>query len=145
VQVNSEEWDLIGYLVSLGLSRKEAVAWARAREEDQPFRADWSDGVGHHLDKIWNRIDARPNMTTGQVPINNETGISRGRLASRSLVAILWASSFAIWIYVVGNQFTDWRSLYLPVAWWLPIRLDYFGELGFIFSFVFALLWVKLS
>ena len=30
-QVNSEEWDLIGYLVSLGLSRKEAVDWAKAR------------------------------------------------------------------------------------------------------------------
>jgi hypothetical protein len=143
--VKSKEWDLTGYLVSLGLSRNEAVAWARAREEDRPFKADWSDGVGHHLDKIWSRLDARPSMTTGRVPITNETRSSLDRLTPRRLVAILWAYSFAIWIYVVANQFANWRSLYWPVAWWLPIRLDYFGELGFVFSFVFAVLWVKLG
>jgi len=33
---------------------------------------------------------------------------------------------------------SDPGSMYWPVALWLPIRMDYFGEAGFIVSFIFA-------
>jgi len=144
-QVNSDDWDMIGYLVSLGFSRKEAVDWARDRQGNEPFKVDWSDAVGGHLDKVWNRCDSKPDMATGQVPITIESRSSVSRLASRKLFAILWAYSFAIWIYVIAFQIAVPGSLYWNVAWWLPIRMDYFGEIGFIFSFVFGILWIKLS
>jgi len=144
-QVNSEEWDLVGYLVSLGLSRKEAVDWAKARDGEQSFRADWSDGVGHHLDKIWSRLDSSPSMATGQIPISPKHRFSQGRLATRRMaITILWAYSFAIWVYVVAFQIANPMSPYWPVALWLPIRMDYFGEIAFVLSFVFAIVWVKL-
>ena len=42
------------------------------------------------------------------------------------------------WIYSVAMQLSDWRVVYEPVTWWLPIRIDYFGEIGFVISFLFA-------
>ena len=143
-QVKSEEWDLIGYLVSLGFSRKEAVSWARARSGDRPFKGDWSDAVGEHMDKVWSRRDVKASMTTGQIPISIDSRYSVGQSSIKRLIGILWVYSFAIWIYVIVFQMAVPNSLYWNVAWWLPIRMDYFGEIGFIFSLIFALIWIKL-
>lgn len=61
------------------------------------------------------------------------------------IIAVLWFYSLAIWIYVVAFQIANPVSLYWPVAWWLPIRMDYFGEAGFITSFTLAIIWAKLK
>ena len=60
------------------------------------------------------------------------------------MITILWAFSIGIWVYVVAFQVANPMSPYWLVAPWLPIRMDYFGEIAFIFSFVFAIGWVKL-
>ena len=139
------EWDLTKYLLSLGLSQKEAEAWINARQENQPLKADRSDALGEHLDRIWKRSSVRASMATGQIPISRKYRYSQGRLATRrTTVAILWMYSFAIWVYVVAFQIVNPMSPYWPVAWWLPIRMDYFGEIAFMLSFVFAIGWVKL-
>jgi hypothetical protein len=53
--------------------------------------------------------------------------------------------SFAISAYVISFQIAHPESVYWQLALWLPwIRLDCFGEAGFIASFVFALACVKL-
>lgn len=139
------EWDLKRYLVSLGLSRKEASAWVDARQENQSLKVDRSDALGEHLDRVWKRSSVRTNMATGQIPISAKYRSSQGRLAmGRMMVTILWAYSFAIWVYVVAFQIANPMSPYWPVALWLPIRMDYFGEIAFMLSFVFALVWLKL-
>jgi len=51
--------------------------------------------------------------------------------------------SFAVWVYVIAFQVVNPDSVYLGLAWWLPIRLDYLGEAAFVLSFVFALLWQR--
>jgi len=137
------EWDLKKYLASLGLSRKEAETWVGARQENKPLKVDHSDTLGEHLDRIWTRSSGKANMTTGQIPISRKYELSQ-RLASRMMITILWAFSVAIWIYVVAYQIANPTSPYWLVASWLPIRMDYFGEIAFMFSFVFAIGWAKL-
>ena len=44
-----------------------------------------------------------------------------------------------MWGYTVAMQLRDERTIYYALAWWLPIRLDYFGEIGFVVSFLFAM------
>jgi len=56
----------------------------------------------------------------------------------KGLLLVAWGYAFAIWLYVVAMQLFYPKSIYWPLAIWLPIRLDYFGEAAFVFSFVMA-------
>lgn len=40
------------------------------------------------------------------------------------------------WVYVAAMQLRDFKIVYTPLAVWLPVRLDYFGEAAFILSVV---------
>jgi len=62
--------------------------------------------------------------------------LRRSRL--KSLLMIAWGYTFAVWLYVVAMQLFHPESLYWPLATWMPIRLDYFGEAAFICSFLMA-------
>lgn len=44
------------------------------------------------------------------------------------------------WGYVVAMQVVHPESVFWGLAWWLPIRMDYFGEIGFISAAVAYLL-----
>ena len=46
----------------------------------------------------------------------------------------------ALWLYVIAFQLIYSGSVYFPLAWWLPIRMDYLGEIAFALSFIFALI-----
>jgi len=48
----TDHWHLTGYLTSMGMSKKEAEAWIEARRKGQSFKADSSDALGDHLDRI---------------------------------------------------------------------------------------------
>ncbi len=61
----------------------------------------------------------------------------------RSTWKVLWGYSLAVWLYVVAMQLANADAVYWGLAWWLPVRLDYLGEAGFVLSFVFALLWQR--
>ena len=70
----------------------------------------------------------------------------RRREMCRRISIVLCVFSFAIWTYVIGFQIVHPESVYWQLAVWLPwVRLDYFGEAGFIASFAFALAWLKLK
>lgn len=56
----------------------------------------------------------------------------------RNLLWLCCFYSFTIFVYVIAMQIADPASVYWPVAKWLPIRMDFFGEAGFIISFIFA-------
>ena len=59
----------------------------------------------------------------------------------RLLAKLMWLCcffSFAAFVYVIAFQIAYPNSVYLGVAWWFPIRLDYFGEAGFIGGFIFG-------
>jgi hypothetical protein len=149
----NNQWDLTNYLISLGMSKEEAEAWIKARGKGDPFKADYSDGLGGHLDKVWDRslaglIHSNVSKATGQLRPINELRKQQflNRFATlRNLVAVLWVYSFAVWVYVIAFQFSNPNSVYWPLATWFPMRLDYFGELGFLASFVLAIIWVKLK
>jgi len=57
----------------------------------------------------------------------------------KGLILVAWGYAFAVWLYVVAMQLLNPESLYWPIATWLPIRLDYFGEAAFVFSFIMAI------
>ena len=40
------------------------------------------------------------------------------------------------WLYVVLIQITHPSWIYNPLAWWFPLRVDYFGEICFVISIV---------
>jgi hypothetical protein len=56
----------------------------------------------------------------------------------KGVLLVVWGYAFAVWLYVVAMQLFYPKSLYWPLATWLPIRLDYFGEAAFVFSFIMA-------
>jgi len=58
----------------------------------------------------------------------------------RRICFVLWGYCFAVWLYVIGFQIRYSHSVYYALAWWLPIRLDYLGEMAFALSFIFALI-----
>ena len=58
----------------------------------------------------------------------------------RRICIVLWGYCFAVWLYVIAFQLRYFHSVYLVLAWWLPIRLDYLGEIAFALSFIFALI-----
>jgi hypothetical protein len=148
----NNQWDLTNYLISLGMSKEEAEAWIKARRKGDTFKADYSDGIGGHLDKMWRRsledlIQPTMSRATGQLrPIGElrEQHLLSRFATLRNLVAVLWVYSFAVWVYVIAFQFSNPNSVYWPLAIWFPMRLDYFGEAGFLASFVLAIIWVKL-
>jgi len=57
------------------------------------------------------------------------------------LIKLLWLCcffAFAAFVYVIALQIAHPDAVYYPIAWWLPIRLDYFGEASFVCSFIFG-------
>ena len=143
--------------MSVGMIRKDAEAWVEARKEGKSFMSGPHDGVGRRLDNLWKSgldqmawekdkqdiaIAARDLMgaATGKVPARE----LRKYATWRTLVALLALYSFAMWVYVISFQIVVPDSVHWPLALWLPIRMDYFGEASLISSFIFAVLWVKL-
>ncbi len=60
------------------------------------------------------------------------------RSRSKGVLLVAWGYAFAVWLYVIAMQLFYPQSIYWPLATWLPIRLDYFGEAAFVFSFIMA-------
>ena len=64
-------------------------------------------------------------------------------------LCLLVVSFFSLlcWAYSVGIQFfLDGNAVYWELAWWLPwLRIDYFGEAGFVVSFLCAVAWALTS
>jgi hypothetical protein len=56
----------------------------------------------------------------------------------RRLALLLWGYTFTVWAYVIAMQLRYPDSVYWPFATWLPIRMDYLGEVAFVFSFTLA-------
>ena len=54
-QKPTQEWDLTQFLVSMGMSKEEAETWVKARRKGRSFKADSSDAIGEHLDRILER------------------------------------------------------------------------------------------
>jgi len=49
----------------------------------------------------------------------------------RRVDIVLWGYSFAVWLYVIAMQLRYPESPYWPFAVWIPVRLDYLGEVAF--------------
>jgi hypothetical protein len=94
-----------------------------------------------------------PDLTGGRFtghrqgyPIDDSLLDSYGRLTLIQRASmVIWGYSMAVWLYVIAMQLRYANSVYWPVAVWLPIRLDYFGEAGFMVSFLFAIIAVSVS
>jgi len=54
------------------------------------------------------------------------------------VLVVVWAYALSVWVYVIAMQLRFPESVYWPLALWLPIRMDYLGELSFLFSFLLA-------
>jgi len=123
---DADRWDLAQHLHKLGMGPEEAEAWIKARKEGRPLKTDWSDGIGHHLDKVWNR-----NVHIGPVQIRRKT-----------LIAILWAYSFTVWVYVTVFQMVNPESFNWPFVVWLPwLKMSYLGGAALVSSLMLAALW----
>jgi hypothetical protein len=69
----------------------------------------------------------------------------RRRYRTKGLLLLVWGYAFVVWLYVIAMQLVYPGALYWPVATWLPIRLDYFGESAFFLSFIvsIAVIWTQ--
>ena len=74
---------------------------------------------------IWQRL----------LHIKEECVIVLGTTNTKVVIAVLrtlFLYGSTSWVYVVALQVTHPHSVFLGLAWWFPVRLDYFGEMGFI-------------
>jgi hypothetical protein len=62
----------------------------------------------------------------------------RSFLDYKTLLTVVWGYALMVWLYVIAMQLRFPDSVYWPLAVWLPIRIDYLGEIAFIFSFLLA-------
>ncbi|MGA2973288.1 MAG: hypothetical protein ABSE39_11805 [Candidatus Bathyarchaeia archaeon] len=81
------------------------------------------------------RIEDGQNARTRRVYTSLKTSSNKLRRVS----IVLWGYSFAVWVYVIAMQLRYPESPYWPFAVWIPVRLDYLGELAFFLSFIFGL------
>src|SRR5208337_1280343 len=91
------------------------------------------------------QIKAEPKSDPDIVVKHSTQRADRRRYRVKGLLLIVWGYAFAVWLYVIAMQLVYPNSLYWPVATWMPIRLDYFGETAFVFSFIvsIAVLWTQ--
>ncbi len=91
------------------------------------------------------QIKAEPKSEPDIAIKHSTQRADRRRYRVKGLLLIVWGYAFAVWLYVIAMQLVYPNSLYWPVATWLPIRLDYFGEAAFVFSFVvsIAVIWTQ--
>jgi len=127
----TNQWNMTRHFNKLGMSQQETETWVSARQADLPFQFDWSDGVGHHLDKIWRRSIQRKILN--RLP------------KRRTIIAILCAYSFALWMYVIIMEMTFPESYNWPLALWLPwLKMSYLGGMALLGSLVFGVTWFAL-
>ncbi len=91
------------------------------------------------------QIKAEPKSEPDIAIKHSTQRADRRRYRVKGLLLIVWGYAFAVWLYVIAMQLVYPNSLYWPVATWLPIRLDYFGESAFFFSFIvsIAVIWTQ--
>lgn len=61
-----------------------------------------------------------------------------GTFSLKKLLPVVWGYTFLVWLYVIAMQLRFPDSVYWPLSVWLPIRMDYLGEIAFVFSFILA-------
>jgi len=145
---STNRWHLTDFFISLGMNRDDVRAWLRDRRQGRSFKADSSDSVGEHLDRVWKRMQASEALQQLKRPGETQQGVQRDRLGMwRRIFAVLSIYGCLCWMYVIVFQMVNLESPYWPLAVWLPawVRMDYFGETSFLLSFVFAILWAKLK
>ena len=81
------------------------------------------------------RIEDGQNARTRRVYTSLKTSSNKLRRVS----IVLWGYSVAVWVYVIAMQLRYPESPHWPFAVWIPVRLDYLGELAFFLSFIFGL------
>lgn len=104
-----------------------------ARDPDEVLRS-----LGFTPDEsqaLIKRIEDRQVERTRQVYTSLKTSSTKLRRVS----IVLWGYSFAVWLYVIAMQIRYPESPHWPFAVWIPVRLDYLGELAFFLSFIFGI------
>ena len=91
------------------------------------------------------QIKAEPKSEPDIVVKHSTQRAERRRYRAKGLLLLVWGYAFAVWLYVIAMQLFYPGALYFPVATWLPIRLDYFGESAFFLSFIVsvAVIWTQ--
>lgn len=59
-------------------------------------------------------------------------------LEYRGLITVVCGYALMVWLYVIAMQLRWPEAVYWPLALWLPIRIDYLGEIAFAASFLLA-------
>ena len=82
----------------------------------------------------------RPGESFSDVIVRIGANTHPRTITIRRICVVLWGYCLALWLYVIAFQLIYSGSVYFPLAWWLPIRMDYLGETAFALSFIFALI-----
>ena len=61
------------------------------------------------------------------------------RVRHKRALIVVWGYAFIVWLYVIAMQLQYPNSVYWPLAVWVPLRMDYLGEIAFISSFILAI------
>jgi len=101
--------------------------------------------LGGIEDAAGSQIKAEPKREPDTVMKYGMQRSERRRSRVKGLLLIVWGYAVAVWLYVIAMQLVYPGALYWAVATWLPIRLDYFGESAFFFSFIvsIAVIWTQ--
>jgi hypothetical protein len=76
-------------------------------------------------------------MYKRRIQADGDCGVGLDRVGRLCLVGCIYG--LLTWGYTVALQISNPESVYNPVAFWVPIRVDYFGEIAYVISFLFAI------
>ena len=109
--------------------------------ERDPFEVLTSIGLtGTESRAFMRRVETKRREQTRQLFL----AAKKSSTWLRRVVVLFWAYSLVIWLYVIAMQLYDPAAPYWPIMTWLPLRMDYIGELAFALSFIlgfFAIAW----
>lgn len=78
------------------------------------------------------------SFTTETVKTIRYSQQRRNYLSYQKFLTVIWGYAFTIWVYVIAMQLRFPDSVRWPLALWLPVRMDYLGEIVFASSFILA-------
>jgi hypothetical protein len=119
-----------------------AMSTVESVNEKDPYDILTSIGLtGGESRDLMKRIEAERRNQTRRLFVSTR----KSSTWLRRVVVVFWVYSLIVWVYVIAMQLRYPESPYWPLAQWLPVRLDYLGELAFFFSFIFGIFAITMT
>jgi hypothetical protein len=119
-----------------------AMSTVESVRKNDPYDILTSMGLtGGESRELMKRIEAERRNQTRRLFVSTR----KSSTWLRRVVVVFWVYSLVVWLYVIAMQLRYSESPHWPLAIWLPVRMDYIGELAFFFSFILGIFAISMT